>query len=99
MSINVEVLGGNPMVQHYVEELAEPHSLRLVSNSDVFTPAGRVKVGVIWDLSVKKIDGDICEFTNVVHSFFSPGLLGLFGPTGHSMGGLPSGSQACFRGS
>src|SRR5579864_6053269 len=40
MSINVEVLGGNPMVQHYVEEIAEPH-LRLVSNSDVFTPAGR----------------------------------------------------------
>jgi hypothetical protein len=57
MSINVEVLGGNPMVQHYVEEIAEPHHLRLVSNSDVFTPAGRVKVGVIWDLSVKKIDG------------------------------------------
>ena len=53
MSINVEVLGGNPMVQHYVEEIAEPHRLRLVSNSDIFTPAGRVKVGAIWDLSVK----------------------------------------------
>ena len=75
MSINVEVLGGNPMVQHYVEEIAEPHHLRLVSNSDVFTPAGRVKVGVIWDLSVKKIDGNTCELTNGVHSFFTPGLL------------------------
>jgi hypothetical protein len=75
MSINVEVLGGNPMVQHYVEELAEPHHLRFVSNSDVFTPAGRVKAGVIWDLSVKKIDGNTCEFTNVVQSFFTPGLL------------------------
>src|ERR1700724_3504131 len=29
MSINVEVLGGSPMVQHYVEEIAEPHHLRL----------------------------------------------------------------------
>jgi hypothetical protein len=75
MSINVEVIGGSPMVQHYVEEIAESHHLRLVSNSDVFTPAGRVKVGVIWDLSVKKIDADTCEFTNEVHSSFTPDLL------------------------
>jgi len=75
MSINVEVLGGSPIVQHYVEEVAEPHHLRLVSNSDIFMPTGRVKVGVIWDLSVKKIDADTCEFTNVVHSSFTPELL------------------------
>ena len=66
MSINVEVLGGSPMVQHYVEEIAEPNHLRLVSNSDVFTPTGRIKVGVIWDLRVKKIDGNTCKFTNEV---------------------------------
>jgi len=75
MSINVEVLGGSPMVQHYVEEIAEPHHLRLVSSSDIFTPTGRIKVGVIWDLSVKKIDGNTCEFTNEVHSSFTPELL------------------------
>jgi hypothetical protein len=50
MSINVEVLGGSPMVQHYVEDISKPDHLRLVSNSDVFTPTGRIKVGVIWDL-------------------------------------------------
>ena len=75
MSINVEVIGGSPMVQHYVEEIAEPQHLRLVSNSDVFTPTGRIKVGVIWDLSVKKIDANTCEFTNQVHSSFTPELL------------------------
>src|ERR1700719_1507632 len=75
VSINVEVLGGSPMVQHYVEEIAEPHHLRLVSSSDIFTPTGRIKVGVIWDLSVKKVDGDTCEFTNEVHSSFTPELL------------------------
>src|SRR5579871_5739227 len=75
MSINVEVIGGSPMVQHYVEEIAEPHHLRLVSNSDVFTPTGRIKVGVIWDLRVKKIDANTCEFTNEVHSTFTPELL------------------------
>ena len=82
MSINVEVIGGSPMVQHYVEEIAESHHLRLVSNSDVFTPAGRVKVGVIWDLSVKKIDADTCEFTNQVHSSFTPELLDSLGKQG-----------------
>ena len=63
------------MVQHYVEEIGEPHHLRLVSNSDVFTPTGRITVGVIWDLSVKKIDSNTCEFTNEVHSTFTPELL------------------------
>jgi hypothetical protein len=74
MSINVEVLGGSPMVQHYVEEISERDHLRLVSNSDVFTPTGRIKVGVIWDLSVKKIDDRSCEFTNTVHSNSTPEL-------------------------
>jgi hypothetical protein len=75
MSINVEVLGGSLMVQHYVEEIGQPDHLRLVSNSDVFTPTGRVKIGVIWDLSVKKIDDHTCEFTNTVRSSFTPELL------------------------
>jgi hypothetical protein len=75
MSINVEVIGGSPMVQHYVEEMAELHHLRLISNSDVFTPTGRIKVGVIWDLGVKKIDANTCEFINQVHTFFTPELL------------------------
>jgi hypothetical protein len=55
MSINVEILGGSLMVQHYIEEIALPDRLRLVSNSDVFTPTGRIKIGVIWDLSAKRI--------------------------------------------
>jgi hypothetical protein len=46
MSINVEILGGSPMVQHYVEEIGHADRLRVVSKSDVFTPTGRTKVGV-----------------------------------------------------
>jgi hypothetical protein len=63
------------MVQHYVEEIGESDHLRLVSNSDVFTPTGRIKMGVIWDLSVKKIDDQSCEFTNTVHTSATPELL------------------------
>jgi len=75
MSINVEILGGSPMVQHYVEEVSKSDHLRLVSESDVFTPTGRIKVGVTWDLSVKKIEDHSCEFTNTVHSSATPELL------------------------
>ncbi len=51
MSINVEILGGTLIVQHYVEQIGQPDHLRLVSDSDVFTPSGRTKAFVIWDLS------------------------------------------------
>lgn len=66
MSINVEVIGGNPMVQHYQEELSTPHHLILTSFSDVFTPTGRVVIHVHWELSVKAINDTQCEFTNRV---------------------------------
>src|SRR3954467_10400492 len=61
MSINVEIIGGSLMVQHYVETLAEPDHLILNSISDVFTPSGRTTIRVIWELSVKAIDDERCE--------------------------------------
>ena len=70
------------MVQHYVEEIGHPEHLRLVSNSDVFTPAGRTKIRVMWDLSVKKIDDKTCEFTNMVQSSATPELLDFLGKQG-----------------
>jgi hypothetical protein len=68
MSINVEVIGGSPMVQHYVETLGEKHHLILDSVSDVFTPAGRTTILVTWELSVKALDDGRVEFTNRVRS-------------------------------
>jgi hypothetical protein len=75
MSINVEVLGGSPMVQHYIETLSEPAHLILESVSDVFTPTGRVNILVHWELSVKRIDDSTCEFTNRVISRSTEGFL------------------------
>jgi len=82
MSINVEILGGSLMVQHYVEEIAEPDHLKLASHSDVFTPSGRTKIAVTWDLSVRKIDDNTCEFTNTVQSCATPELLDFLGRQG-----------------
>jgi len=72
MSLNVEVIGGSMIVQHYVEEIGEPDHLRLVSHSDLFTPAGRTKIDVVWDLAVRRIDDATCELTNTVHSSAPP---------------------------
>jgi hypothetical protein len=82
MSINVEILGGSLMVQHYVEEIGKPDHLRLVSTSDVFTPTGRTKIGVIWDLTVRRLDAESCEFTNTVHSSATPELEDFLGKQG-----------------
>jgi hypothetical protein len=82
MSINVEIIGGSLMVQHYVEEIGRRDHLKLVSDSDVFTPTGRTKIHVIWELQVKRIDDNTCEFTNTVHSAATPELLDFLGKQG-----------------
>src|SRR6202161_1093324 len=68
MSINVETIGDALVVQHYVGEIREPHFCRMVSISDSISPAGRTKLQVIWELSVRKTGDDSCEFTNHIHS-------------------------------
>jgi hypothetical protein len=66
MSINIEMIGGTLMIQHYVAEVATPALCRMVSTSDAFTPNGRTRVQVIWTLSAKRIDDWTCEYTNSV---------------------------------
>lgn len=68
MSINVEVIGGSLMVQHYVEKLGRKDHLILESVSDIFTPTGRTTINIFWELSAKAIDGGRSEFTNHVRS-------------------------------
>ena len=66
MSINVEMIGGSLLVQNYVEHIGEKDHVKLVSTTDVFSPNGRTTSEVTWDLSVKKIDDNSCEYTNHV---------------------------------
>jgi hypothetical protein len=75
MSINVEVIGGTLMVQHYVAEVHEPHHCRMVSLSDVQTPAGWTKIQVIWDLSATAVGSASCRYTNQVLSYPTPAFL------------------------
>jgi hypothetical protein len=66
MSLNVETIGGNLMVQHYVEDIGEKHHVRLLSTSDVMGAGGRTKSGVVWELKVRALDAKSCEFSNHV---------------------------------
>jgi putative intracellular protease/amidase len=68
MSINVETIGDALVVQHYVAEIQEPYFCRMVSISDSISPAGRTKLQVVWELSVKMVDDNTCEYTNHIHS-------------------------------
>jgi hypothetical protein len=45
MSTNVELIGENLMIQQYIGEITDPDHCRIVSSSDVFTPAGRTTRG------------------------------------------------------
>jgi hypothetical protein len=47
---------------------SEPHFCRMLSISDSISPAGRTKLQVVWELSVKKIDEHTCEYTNHILS-------------------------------
>jgi putative intracellular protease/amidase len=68
MSINVETIGDALVVQHYVAEIHTPHFCRMVSISDSISPAGRTKLQVMWELSVKRTDDQSCEYTNHIRS-------------------------------
>jgi hypothetical protein len=75
MSINVEIIGGSLMVQHYVETLGRKDHLVLDSDSDVFTPAGRTTIHVTWELSAKEVAPGKCEFANRVRSYATEEML------------------------
>lgn len=82
MSINVEMVGGTLFVQNYVEDLAEKDHCRVLSTSDIFTPAGRSKIHVTWELSVQATGATTCELTNHVLVNSTPEYDQVLGQTG-----------------
>ncbi len=68
MSINIEMIGTGLVIQQYRFEVAEAHYCKMVSLSDVLTPAGWTTTQVIWELHMEQLDGDSCRYTNTVTS-------------------------------
>lgn len=66
-SVNVETLGGNLLVQHYVPEIAEADHLKLVSQTDLWLfRVWYVRVKVTWELRLAPTSETTCEFQNSV---------------------------------
>jgi hypothetical protein len=68
MSINVEMIGSGLVVQQYRFEVAERHYCKMVSLSDVLSPAGWSTTQVIWELKMERLDDEHCRYTNTVTS-------------------------------
>lgn len=66
-SVNVETLGGNLLIQHYVPEIAEADHLKLVSQTDLWLfRVWYVCVKVTWELRLIPTSDTTCELQNSV---------------------------------
>lgn len=66
ISINVEQIADNLLVQHYLEEIGTKNHCRVHSVSDSLSPAGRTTLGISWELKIEKISDSSCTFSNHV---------------------------------
>ncbi|MFC3158543.1 hypothetical protein SAMN05443633_1179 [Chryseobacterium arachidis] len=66
MSINVEQIADNLLIQHYVEDVAEKDHCSVNSISDSLSPSGRTTLGIKWELKLAKISESSCELSNHV---------------------------------
>ena len=70
LSINVETIGGNQIVQHYIEaKRTRNHVVGFSPNSVVFSklaPTGFLLIQVKWELEAEKVDNNKCKLTCTV---------------------------------
>ncbi len=66
ISINVEQIADNLLIQHYIEDIGQRNHCCVNSISDSLSPAGRTTLGIRWELKVKKISDSSSEFSNHV---------------------------------
>ena len=66
-SVNVESVGGNLLVQHYVAEVKEPDYVKMVSMSDLWLmKLVHVVVKVTWEMRLISVTDSECKFQNTV---------------------------------
>jgi hypothetical protein len=97
MSINVKIISGSIIAEHYVETLGSKSHLILDSTPDEFTPSGRTTSHVTWGLSVRDAGGGKCEFTNRVMTFATEDLLAFLARQKHSFRSISCAAPTCFH--
>lgn len=94
MSINIEMIGTGLVVQQYRFEIAGAHYCKMVSLSDILTPAGWTTTQVIWELRMEQIDGGRCRYTNTVTSHPTEDFLDFIARQGQSFEDAAQARQA-----
>lgn len=74
ISINVESVGPGLMVQHWKEQITEKQHIHLTSVSDMFVQNERTTLQLTWDMKVKALSTDSCEFTDTITLYDTPTL-------------------------
>lgn len=82
LSINVERVADNVLVQHYIEDISERNHCRVNSISHSFTPAAQTRLGVSWELKVTRLTECTCAFANRVIVSFTDEFLALLEQVG-----------------
>lgn len=75
MSINVERIAGNLLVQHYIEEIAERNHCRVNSISNSISDLGVTTIGITWEIKIVPITVSTCKFVNRVMVTSTPEFL------------------------
>jgi hypothetical protein len=66
LSVVVETIGASLFVQHYQYPVAGRSHCRLVSVSDLLTPAGWTTCQVVWELTADPVDAETSRCTSAV---------------------------------
>jgi hypothetical protein len=96
MSVTVEMIGADLFVQHYEYETAGRRHCRLVSVSDVLTPAGWTTCQVIWELTADRVDDRTSRCTNAVTSHPTAEFLRFIAGRGESFDAAAAAAQAAL---
>lgn len=93
ISINVERIGHDVLVQHYQEDLSRDAFCRVKSMTDLVTPHGRTKMQVTWEVSLRPLAADRCELINRIVCHATPELLSALAAQGVGLGAAAAGMQ------
>lgn len=97
MSINVEMIGTGLVVQQYRFEVADTHYCKMISLSDILTPAGWTTTQVIWELRMEQLADGRCRYTNTVTSHPTDEFLKFISENGQTFAEAAAARQEASR--
>ena len=96
LAVAVEMIGASLLVHHYEYQAARRDHCRLVSLSDVLTPAGWTTCQVTWDLRADPADSENSSLASAVTVHPTAAFAALAASGGPGLAAVAAGWQAAF---